>query len=452
MIGRGKLIIQKKVLFFFSITGCCGGLYIAIADRLAPVVITMYSFLQFALFLAAGIIAGTFAVMSYKSNKNILIHKDKNGNIIFIKQWILILTPIAGVASLYLNNGMSVEFRIIIAVAAIIVFVLGLAGGIYDQFSPRARKYLVVGMIPLTAGMLFQVIDAPRDIRMIIWILSVLYLLSSLLLMNSIQLFSRVFSSEGINIKNFRKIRKYNYGLVGGFFLLCMTAVFVKRIFNSGKLFLESAVRGIFAIFTRLTEWIYSKDYVGDVPPDEVERFTDFDTMPFVFYILVVFLCIATMVILVAAGKIIIEIISSNNGSNGKRSVIHNKDEYIEESEIIKVRDGLTIRKKYKYTKESLNKISDINKKIRYLYGFILERLYRSEIKIKTSDTPKEIQHLMCKYERGEKLDEIGFNEFTDIYRKVRYGGKKVQFEQNVVELARKYEKRISDIGTEKFK
>ncbi|MCD6321692.1 MAG: DUF4129 domain-containing protein, partial [Clostridiales bacterium] len=87
--------------------------------------------------------------------------------------------------------------------------------------------------------------------------------------------------------------------------------------------------------------------------------------------------------------------------------------------------------------------------KIRYLYGFILERLFHRKIKIKLSDTPQEILETVLNYSNGQQMNQIGFQNLTEIYRQVRYGNKDVEINGDIVEIAGKYEKTISEIHTE---
>ena len=163
--------------------------------------------------------------------------------------------------------------------------------------------------------------------------------------------------------------------------------------------------------------------------------------------VLFVLFVIAVILLLVFAVRLIRKGLNVSSTENDTEII-----EFDEENEIIKIENGIIIRKKYKFTRKGLAAQTCDVDKIRYLYGFILERFHRKNLSIKYSDTPKEIHRKICQYTNGEKLDEIGFNELTEKYRRVRYGNKSVPLGSDPSVLAEKYEKAIGNIEPAEIK
>ena len=326
---------------------------------------------------------------------------------------------------------------------------MGLSGGIYDQFGPGAGKMLLAGMIPLAGSVFFLIVDTPGEIKTIIWFLGLTYLLCSFLIMNNVQLREKVFSAQDINLKNVRRIRNRNYILASFLFIICALFIFLRRVLMYAKDTINGAFQAIYDLLVRFSESItYDLWYrgIGDVQPD-IPRKWDTSSTPF---IVVNLLLVLVVISIVAAVIILAYTIIRKRGRRLKRDhSIRKEPEYIEESEIIRDRAKLVSRKKFRYTKKGLLNLNDSGKKIRYLYAFILERLYRINIRLKSSDTPVEIHGKLLKYADGEKLDAIGFDELTENYRKVRYGNKFIDFNNDIVGIADKYETAISLLNTE---
>jgi hypothetical protein len=104
------------------------------------------------------------------------------------------------------------------------------------------------------------------------------------------------------------------------------------------------------------------------------------------------------------------------------------------------------------YNLKKLNEIPLAGEKIRYVYGFVLERLYHKHVEIEESDTQDEILSKVKKHRNGEKLAKMGFEEFTKKYHKARYSDKPVEEDENLVETGEKFEKGISSIKVEEKK
>jgi hypothetical protein len=103
-----------------------------------------------------------------------------------------------------------------------------------------------------------------------------------------------------------------------------------------------------------------------------------------------------------------------------------------------------TIR--YKYSLRELKNLDTYKEKVRYLYGFALERLKYKNVKISKADTPEEIVDKLGTYENGNKLVDNVFKDFTDEYINVRYGDKETGQDEDFMEKADAVDKGIENI------
>ena len=102
-----------------------------------------------------------------------------------------------------------------------------------------------------------------------------------------------------------------------------------------------------------------------------------------------------------------------------------------------------------RYNLKKLNEIPLAGEKIRYVYGFVLERLYHKHIDIEESDTPDEILAKVKQHRNGDKLAKMGFEEFTEKYHKARYSGKPIEDDEDLVQKGENFEKAVSSIQVE---
>jgi hypothetical protein len=128
--------------------------------------------------------------------------------------------------------------------------------------------------------------------------------------------------------------------------------------------------------------------------------------------------------------------------------------EYEEETEIVKdEKAGLGLlkkRRRFQYNLKNLKNIPLSNDKIRYVYGFVLERLYHKKVDIEESDTPEQIIEKVNRQKNGEKLTKMGFDEFSRKYEIARYSGRQVEAESDLGKTGEAFEKAILDIKVEK--
>lgn len=447
MDEKKKLSIPNKVLAFSAVTGCCGGLFIGMAGRLSADMTVMHSALRFIILLVIGMITGILAERLYKSNKNIFLTKDENGYFYFFKQRIFLLFIFIAAASWFFDSGFDIKPRIVSAVMSSVIFIIGLACGMYGQFGHSAKRMLLAGMIPLGASIIFLVIDSPAGIRAIVWILGFVYLMCSFVFMNNMQLLSNVFMSQEINIKSVRKIRRLNFLMAAILSVVCTGFILFSRVLLFARDTIRKSLDAIYFNLTKFSRWITYDLWYREMPDHQKDLPREWAKSDVPFQIVKILMVIAVLTVLTAIILTVIKALSARKGGKPGRLKINENAEYMEETEIIRDRIRLSHKRKNRYTTEGLRKIADPSGKTRYLYGFILERLYLRKVKIKPSFTPGEICTKALSCRGGAGLAGIGFEEFTEIYRNVRYGGKKVRLSTDPVEMAAVYEKIISEMN-----
>ena len=107
---------------------------------------------------------------------------------------------------------------------------------------------------------------------------------------------------------------------------------------------------------------------------------------------------------------------------------------------------------RYRYSLRELKNLDTYKEKVRYLYGFALERLKYKNVKISKADTPEEIVDKLGTYENGNKLVDNVFKDFTDEYINVRYGNKETGQDENFMEKADAVDKGIEGIKVKEEK
>lgn len=446
IIKKHISIMLSKLLAFFTIWGCCGGLYIALSDRLTEGKSIILAVIQFSVVLIMGISFGVITKATYKTEKNILLKKNHHGNFEFFSQRIFLTFVFITIAGWFYYQGYDIRPRLVLAAMPSIIYLIGLSMGIYSQFGPSAGRMLLAGMIPLSGSVIFLLIKTPSVINTIIWCLGFIFLICSFLIMNNIQLITNVFMAQEININSTRKIRGHNYVLAVVLSVVCAAFIMLSRILSFIKNVINSFVKSIYNLLEEFSKLItYDLWYRGvgdpqrDVPPE-------WTTSDISYYAVKIILAVAVVILVVSIIIFVFRIVKRRIHRKLIERKISKNSEYIEESEILRVKKSMKRKTRFIYTKSGLKKITDASDRIRYLYAFILERLYRKQISVKPSHTPSEIRKLILGSEGGEGFANIGFNEFTEKYKKVRYGNKSVDIKTDPMILAEKYEKAIEGI------
>lgn len=536
MVKSSRLFLLKKLLSAATITGCCSGLFCASMTEYLPHESVWTYFLFFMIIVITGISIGSAAKLLNKKDKGLLINKNSNKDMLLAKQRIYLITPVIMVIVFFLFPNLIIKARLAISVLSGGVFILGISGGIFDQFTKGAKKLVSYGMIPLGVSSIYVFISGNQNLKQLIWLMGFLYLMTALITSSTVQLNAKIFGSKDINLKNGKRIRIFNYSMVFVFSMFCVTAAFYRKLAAGISVGLVSASRWLADVFMKVVNWTSGDTSIAYAEPSEapervyegaeavsevtMKRFIEPTPVPvkeasgsgswfsrlidnllawlrggeipekvvssqelqeildlaeateavengglppvaenavtlieevaspermnienMLILVLFVLFIIAVIAIIAFAIHIIKKGLNLSVSESGQQII-----EYDEENEIIKTEAGITIRKRFKYTRRGLGQLSGDTEKIRYLYGFILERLHNRKLSIKYSDTPKEIHRKIRQYANGKKLDDIGFNELTEKYRKVRYGNKSVLFEIDTSDLAEKYERVIESI------
>lgn len=327
------------------------------------------------------------------------------------------------------------------------IFILSMVNGHLDISSYSGKSLLSLGIIPIILGFILGYSGHDNQgVINSVWIFGFMGFLSFLLILSNSQLNFQLFSSKHINVANRKRIKIFNFSIVLIFFIFCVIVINFRRIIMFTGEVIKSIINFVYKGVEGFTIWLLNNPKAGRVP-DEADRelsefsfgagqSTLFDTIVLVILALVLIIVISVIVIIIKKQKLA-----------GQKPVIMDQDEFNENIEIIKERLHLNLRKKFTYTLKGFDDIKDVGGKTRYLYGFIIERLYYKKVRITISDTPDDIMHKVFKCDNGQLLEKLGFEELTEKYRRVRYGGKKVKFDGDLGRMAEAYERVIKNIN-----
>ncbi len=442
--------VQRKILSTAFTFGICGGLFISAMKSFD----SQYNLLELCIYLSAlvalGIVIGIVA--SHYSVKGTLklLKVDDNGDLRMPEQKILFITLIIMIAAHFVNAQMSEwnQFSAVLITGG--VFILSLINGIFDISSITSRRTLALGFAPVALSFIigYYTVGSVGIINFV-WIFGFMFLLSFLLLLSNMQLTSQLFTAKDINVANRRKIKRFNFGAVVIFSLLCVIVVNFRKIISFSGRTIVKFTNWIYVVVAKFTIWLLNDPQPGSATektnsprPDSTFEYSDKPVLEVVLVIVILAVLLAAIFSIAIIIKKSIRKPTINN-----RTIDFN--EFDEESEIVREARRLNLRKKFKYTLEELDEVDDSGEKIRYLYGFILERLYHYKINIAKSDTPEEIIHKILLCENGQELSDKGFDELTEKYRRVRYGKKSVDFDKELRQLGEVMEKAIEDLVSE---
>jgi hypothetical protein len=435
--------VLRKTLSTAYVFGVCGGMYISGMRNFASSKSAFILLMQLVILVACGSFMAT-AVRNFKLKriKKATAQKDDIELKIAEQNSFFIVIGVMAIAH-FLNSDMNEWNRFSAMLLTGGVFLLSMVNGHLD-ISTYAPKYLLsLGIIPIMLSfVLGYSVHNNRDIIDLVWIFGFLAFLSFLLILSNSQLNSKLFSSKHINVANRRRIKLFNFGIVGVFFIICIIVVNFKRIIE----FMGKAVNGLTqaagAGFRIIAFWLL-KDSDAERIVEESEKelpklssgagqSTLFDVIFITLLIIILVTAISISVIMIKRHKLTKIKIPAGN-----------PEEFDDDSEIIIEKLHLKLGKRFHYTIKELEKIEDMGERTRYLYGFIIERLYYKKVSILKSDTPDDILHKAFECDNGNLLEDLGFEELTEKYRRVRYGSKKSQFDGDMCEVAREYERVI---------
>lgn len=462
-----KTHVIRKIIPLISITGSCGGLTVA-AMQIAG---TEKSFIGtgiiFILYILAGTAVGLFASIYFTGKGIEFIARDGKGKILFVRQKIYLLTSVAMVAAYITNVKTGVGAGVVAAIFFGGAFLLGITNGIYDYRESVAKNTLYLGALPVMLSFTYgYYINGSYEAIDMAWLFGSVYLFSYLLFTNRMQLNTVIFFRKSINVENSRKIRTFNDRLIVLLYMLYLVMFNFRKLLNISYDFFLSVINWCLVVMAAIMNWLLvdiKTDGAAELQEKEELDYLEKIERPWLamlikiaIYIIFIAMGIAIVVSLIVLVRKIIKKIKEVIRNNYNKSMSVKKvktKEYEEKSEIVKENNGKRLiklkRKKFKYNMKNLNKIPLAEDKVRYVYGFVLERLHHKHVDIEDSDTPEEILARIRKHRNGEKLNKVGFEEFTEKYRRVRYGRKKAEVNEDFAKKGEKFEKAVSDIYVE---
>jgi len=334
-----------------------------------------------------------------------------------------------------------------------IYFILGIGNGIFDYTQTANRKMLYLAIIPIAISLFSAFVAGPYGFYQDpVWIFGSLYLLFFLLIINRIKIEEMFVLTKRVNVENKKTIRRRNDFLIMIFFTLYLI-IFVIR--NSFTKISDWIIKSAFA----LINWIINQFYklykeidveqVTEVAEDVVENGPPQMSPPLNPVAKTILIVIASLVIAIVIYFLVKKIIqlikwiaekandTFTGGSRVKKDV--DNEEFEEIVEFLKDKKQSNRSKrapKFKYTISSLKALDTYKEKVRYLYGFALERLRYKKVNVTKADTPEQIVDKLMNYENGDILVNDVFEDFTEEYIKVRYGNKEPSVKEDIMNKA----------------
>lgn len=413
-------------------------------------------------FIVAGILTGIIGSIAFeKKGKDILTYNYKNKAIVF-QQKIYYLTPIAMIVAFLIGFQTSTAMAIVSAMFLGFAYLVGLVIGIFDYQTILSQQMLNTGVAPIMFSFAYAYYAVGSELFItLVWVFGSVYLYAYLLFINRLQLNKIIFFRNSVNVDNSKKIRVFNDLLLTGFFGLFLVFFNFRKMIEFSYEFIGAMLVLFFNFLASLTENLL---VITDVP--QIETAEDFGSLfsdaaveesllskiiiVVVFIIFLVGISILLFMGIRAIVRMIKKTIDNMAGTGNKKTKdakIQTK-EYEEESEIIKnvkQRETQGRKRKYLYTLKGLDNLSDDQEKLRYLYGFALERLNIQHVDFNNSDTPIQILDAIAENKGGLELNEKQFIKFTNEYRRVRYGYKP-SMAMDFIKEAKELDKRINEL------
>jgi|GEM_PF-593838 len=455
--------IRRKILPLLGNIGSVGGLTFAIYYEIFPE--TVYHWLGFCfLMMVIGTMAGVMIVDFYDNKGEGIVVADVDRVRLFLQPaYIYAVIPfvLLFVLGLIVSRGF-VEAFIGFALMPTIYFILGIGNGLFDYTQTANRKILYTALIPLIIAIFKAFVSGPYGFyKDPVWIFGSLYMLFFMLTINRIKIEELFVLSRKVNVENKKSIRRRNDFLIMIFFALYLIIFVVRNTFTRIS---EWIFRNTVAVIGFIINQLYKlrkvleveqvQEVVEEGIPDEVPPIPP--TMnPTSKTILIVIASLAIALVLYFLVKKIIQLIrwligkASDTLAGGKRIKRDTENEEFEE--IVEFTKDKARRKRqkvirYRYSLRELKNLDTYKEKVRYLYGFALERLKYKNVKISKADTPEEIVDKLGTYENGNKLVDNVFKDFTDEYINVRYGDKETGQHEDFMEKADAVDKGIENI------
>lgn len=415
-----------------------GGLYIGIINFLNPEQSFLWIFCNLLLSVFSGALLGKAAVNISRSSKTQLVHYDKNRNIL-LKNQKLVYTAVIVFGVSYLVNSLIFEAGFLnIAMLNCGLYILGLSIGLYDHTYNLTGILVYSGLIPVALSSIYLFVGN-RSVKTVIWGMLIAYIFCSLFAFNRLNLSKNLFRASDINIKDSSGILKRNLVLVIVLSTFSIILILISRYLKFIYNWLKSGLRLVYSMAEKITLWIYKKSY--SLTPEEEEPLELLE-MPGSLVAKIIITIIGIILIVmgfIAVVMIVKHLLNIRLNMPFKTKIkMSSSKEYEEEVSFEKGNFNRKVKHSKQYTRRGLARLSSAQEKIRYLYGYLLERLYLTDIPVTLSSTPDEI---LCLIEKRKKLKKVVYKELTNDYIYVRYGFKKVNPGYDYTRVARKIDK-----------
>ncbi len=462
---RNKLI--RKIIPLIAITGCMGGVSAAVMELAGSPNSYIVTGLYILLYAVIGTAVGFLADFFFESRGKDLIKRNHKDELLLVQQPIYFVSGAAVIIAFITNMGSGIGAGLVASVFFGFTFLLGLSNGIFDYRESVSKNLLMAAILPIgfsfVYGYYMNGTDAASNMA---WLFGSIYLFSYLLFLNRMQLNSIIFFRKSVNIEDSKKIRMFNDWLIILFYIVYLIMFNFRQLLKVSYDGVLAVIGWLMVLMEKISSWLLidikteaieeaaekeELDYLPDIKRPWLETL-----LKIIMYIVIAAVIIAAVVsiviIIIKTIKKIREKLSSNFNRSMAKKKIESK-EYEEESQIVreeKNADSIKSKKrKMQYNLKKLNDIPLAGEKIRYVYGFVLERLYHKHVDIEESDTPEEILIKIKKHRNGDKLAKMGFEEFTEKYRKARYSSKDMEEDEKLAETGGEFEKAVSNIHIE---
>ena len=434
--------IKRKFLPLLGNIGSIGALAFSIYYAIFPESAVLWMVFCFIVMLV-GTLSGMIIVEQYeKKGKDIVRADYDNVRILLQPAYIFAVIPFVILLLVGLiSTGQFLGSFLGYAFLPTVFFILGIGNGIFDYIQTAHRKMLYVALIPLAISLFIAFISSPFGFYQDpVWLFGSIYLLFFLLVINRIKIEDMFVQSKKVNVENKKTIRRRNDFFILIFFVLYLIIFVIRNTFTKMS---DWIIRTAFAVIN----WIINQFYklykeidveeVTQVAEDVIEDGPPAVTPPLNPVARTIFIVIASLVIAIVIFFLVKKIIQlirwitgkvSDTVSTGVRKKKEEENEEFEEivEDLDKKKEKSKFRRapKFKYTLSGLKQLDTYKEKVRYLYGFALERLIIKKIEISKADTPEQILEKLKQQEHGDEFANDMFDEFTDEYINVRYGDK----------------------------
>jgi len=454
-----KKYLIRKLIPFLAMIGSFTAFAISLQHIAFKQLDIIHQSIIYVLFIVAGIIIGVITSIIYEKRGKDILTYNYLGKATIVKQKIYILAIGAGLVGFLISNQISTAFAIVGGITYGLAFMSGLAIGVFDHQDIVSKQLLYAGIVPIAISFVYAYYGTKDKAFIdVVWVFGAVYLYAYLLLVNRIKLNSIIFFKNSINVENGKSIKLYNDILITGFFGIFLLFFNIRKVIEFGYQWIIFLFVSILAFLSKLTSGllVYGSFKAGKVSEEGIQSLGGaavpmslimkiaIGVFAGIFFIGIGFVIFVGLKIAIRAIKNMLDNLSGV-GNKVKSKKVRTK-EYEETSEILKKTKTENVKikiPKYLYTIKGLQKIENDNEKLRYLYGFALERLIYNHVDINKSDTPIQVLDRIVVNKGGLELNEAQFNKFTEEYRRVRYGYKSTMikdFAKEAVELEKRIE------------